>query len=115
MVTLQLSLLLLLLLVWPYVCAQVAAVIGVDNVEMAIADACVNAELNGITNATFVTDTAENAMEALLKVCNKGCDSLRQNTPSCSLGGGSPIHQNLLPRLPSGLTSAPAALANYNH
>ncbi|KAF6259134.1 hypothetical protein COO60DRAFT_1626180 [Scenedesmus sp. NREL 46B-D3] len=46
---------------------QVAAVIGVDNVESAIADARVNAELNGVTNATFVCDMAETAMETLLK------------------------------------------------
>jgi tRNA/tmRNA/rRNA uracil-C5-methylase (TrmA/RlmC/RlmD family) len=77
---------------------QVAAVIGVDNVDMAIADARVNAELNGISNATFVADTAENAMEGLLKVslldmgcsthtiqsnCNNCCSLIKVGPPGC--------------------------------
>lgn len=55
-----------LLLLW--LLLQVRAVIGIDNVESAIADAHVNASLNGITNADFVCDTAENAMDRVLKV-----------------------------------------------
>lgn len=47
---------------------QVAAVVGIDNVESAIADARVNAELNGITNATFVCGAAEHVMEQVLEV-----------------------------------------------
>jgi hypothetical protein len=67
-------------------------VIGVDNVEMAIADARVNAQLNGISNATFVCDTAENAMEPLLKVgghYDKACLSSAWILPKhCAQVGG---------------------------
>jgi ribosomal protein L11 methylase PrmA len=76
------SLLLLLLLSRASVCLQVAAVIGVDNVETAIADARVNAALNGITNATFVCDTAENAMEPLLKVRQACLNFAQASCPS---------------------------------
>lgn len=41
---------------------SVKAVYGVEVLEQAVADAKKNAERNGITNAHFVADTAENAM-----------------------------------------------------
>lgn len=61
---------------------QVAAVVGIDNVESAIADARVNAELNGITNATFVCGAAEHVMEQVLEVrCQICCVNHRR--PPC--------------------------------
>lgn len=41
---------------------QVKAVYGVEVVEKAVQDAQENAKRNGITNATYIADTAENAM-----------------------------------------------------
>lgn len=41
---------------------QVKAVYGVEVIEAAVADAKKNAERNGITNAHYVADSAENAM-----------------------------------------------------
>lgn len=41
---------------------QVKVVYGVEVVEKAVQDAQENAQRNGITNATYVTDTAESAM-----------------------------------------------------
>lgn len=49
---------------------QVAAVVGVDNVQSAIDDAHSNAQLNGIDNATFVCGPAEKVLASLLQV---GC------------------------------------------
>lgn len=47
---------------------QVAVVVGIDNVESAIADAQLNAEINGVTNATFVCGAAEHVMDRVLEV-----------------------------------------------
>ncbi|MGT2960572.1 23S rRNA (uracil(1939)-C(5))-methyltransferase RlmD [Streptococcus caballi] len=44
------------------VAKQVKYVYGVEVVEKAVADAKKNAERNGITNSTYVADSAENAM-----------------------------------------------------
>lgn len=44
------------------VAKRVKHVYGVEVVEKAVADAKKNAELNGITNSTYVADSAENAM-----------------------------------------------------
>lgn len=44
------------------VAKQVKHVYGVEVVEKAVADAKKNAERNGITNSTYVADSAENAM-----------------------------------------------------
>ncbi|MFV8214830.1 class I SAM-dependent RNA methyltransferase, partial [Streptococcus pluranimalium] len=41
---------------------QVKAVYGVEVIEAAVADAKKNAERNGVTNAHYVADSAENAM-----------------------------------------------------
>ncbi|MGT2910751.1 23S rRNA (uracil(1939)-C(5))-methyltransferase RlmD [Streptococcus cameli] len=46
---------------------QVKHVYGVEVVESAVADSRANAERNGITNATYVCDTAENAMAKWVK------------------------------------------------
>ncbi|GFR50158.1 hypothetical protein Agub_g12323 [Astrephomene gubernaculifera] len=45
---------------------RVAKVVGVDSVASAVEDARVNAALNGITNATFVTGKAEDALPGIL-------------------------------------------------
>lgn len=42
---------------------KVKAVYGVELIPQAVADAKENAKRNGITNATYVSDTAENAMQ----------------------------------------------------
>lgn len=48
--------------------AQVAKVVGIDNVQSAIDDAQVNAQLNGISNASFVCGPAEKVMDSVLQV-----------------------------------------------
>lgn len=42
--------------------------VGIDNVQSAIDDAQVNAQLNGISNASFVCGPAEKVMEGVLQV-----------------------------------------------
>ena len=42
---------------------QVKEVYGVEVIETAVEDAKKNAERNGITNAHYMTDSVENAME----------------------------------------------------
>jgi len=54
------------------VARQVAAVVGIDNVRSAIEDAQANAQLNSISNTTFVCGPAEKVMEAVLQVCVGG-------------------------------------------
>ena len=51
---------------------QVAKVVGIDNIRNAIDDAETNAQLNGVTNTTFVCGPAEKTISTVLEVRQQG-------------------------------------------